>query len=68
MIWCVLWAIFVTDDAASHPFMSEEEKKFIEENHAKAKKDPAKVFLVQICTFQKQMVNREQFAKLSYYF
>jgi hypothetical protein len=33
----------VTDDAQLHPFMSEEEKKFIEENHAKAKRDPAKV-------------------------
>lgn len=49
VIWCILWAIFVTDDAASHPFMSEEEKKFIEENHAAAKKTPLKVFSGTIC-------------------
>ena len=42
IIWCFLWAFFVTDDTQKHPFMSDEEKKFIEDNHAKAKKDPAK--------------------------
>ena len=40
IIWCFLWAFFVTDDTQKHPFMSVEEKKFIEDNHAKAKKDP----------------------------
>jgi predicted MFS family arabinose efflux permease len=43
IIWCFLWAVFVTDDTQLHPFMSEEERKFIDENHAKGKKDPAKV-------------------------
>ena len=42
IIWCVLWVVFVTDDTQKHPFMSEEEKTFIRENHANAKKDPAK--------------------------
>ena len=43
IIWCFLWAFFVTDDTQKHPFMSDEEKKFIRDNHARAKEDPAKV-------------------------
>ncbi len=40
-----MWAIFVSDEARSHPFISEEERTFIMENHAKKekKRDDAKV-------------------------
>jgi ACS family sodium-dependent inorganic phosphate cotransporter len=37
-IWLFLWAIFVSDEARSHPFISESEKTFIIENHAKQEK------------------------------
>ena len=40
-----LWAIFVSDEARHHPFISEAEKTFILENHAKQekKRDDSKV-------------------------
>lgn len=32
IIWCVLWAIFVTDSPETHKFISKEEKDFISQN------------------------------------
>ena len=46
-VWCILWVIFVSDEAKSHPFISEEEKDFIVKNHAKQEKkkdDPVVIF------------------------
>jgi ACS family sodium-dependent inorganic phosphate cotransporter len=38
VIWCFLWAFLVSDEAKSHPFISEEEKDYINKNHAKQEK------------------------------
>lgn len=34
LIWCVLWAMFVSDAPDKNKFISEEEKRFISEHHA----------------------------------
>jgi predicted MFS family arabinose efflux permease len=43
IIWCFLWAFFVVDETKNHPFMSEEEKTFIHDNHARVERKPVKV-------------------------
>jgi ACS family sodium-dependent inorganic phosphate cotransporter len=44
IIWCLLWVFCVTDDTSKHPFMSDEEKTLIHENHARVERkvDPTK--------------------------
>jgi ACS family sodium-dependent inorganic phosphate cotransporter len=37
-VWLICWAVFVSDDCKKHPFISEAERTFILENHAKKEK------------------------------
>ena len=61
IIWCFLWVIFVTDDTKNHPFMSEEEKTFIHDNHARVERKPVKVNNVTALTCDRLVLPKHIF-------